>query len=196
MTRETSIGNRSHAANFLATQPLLPRLDARRPSISPVPAVHRDESSITDPPPSTHVVQETFLLPPPPLPPSHESRRVGTFFFSFFSNAHRSVRDLEERGTLDENRYVDEEKFYKGMMKQVRTVEMPELSDAQIQAARERRRQSRFADEVRRESALDGGAGTRVVQPMCKRTSHGASPLSRPVSHPKTREVGTRFQTL
>eukprot|EP00740_Mantoniella_antarctica_P007169 CAMPEP_0181363504 /NCGR_PEP_ID=MMETSP1106-20121128/8783_1 /TAXON_ID=81844 /ORGANISM="Mantoniella antarctica, Strain SL-175" /LENGTH=239 /DNA_ID=CAMNT_0023477945 /DNA_START=209 /DNA_END=928 /DNA_ORIENTATION=- len=58
-----------------------------------------------------------------------------------------SVSALEERGTLDENRGVDEEKFYKGMMKQVRTVEMPALSDAQIQAARDRRRQSHFAEE-------------------------------------------------
>ena len=46
-------------------------------------------------------------------------------------NLHHYV---QERGTLDENRNVDEEKFYKGMMKQVRTVEMPELSDEQIQA--------------------------------------------------------------
>ena len=53
---------------------------------------------------------------------------------------------LEERGALDENRDVDEEKFFKGMMKTVRTVEMPELTDAQIQAARERRRQSRAAE--------------------------------------------------
>ena len=53
-----------------------------------------------------------------------------------------SLGELEERGMLDENRDVDEEKFYKGMMKQVRTVQMPELTDEQIQAARERRRQS------------------------------------------------------
>lgn len=57
-----------------------------------------------------------------------------------------SVGALEERGALDENRDVDEEKFFKGMMKTVRTVEMPELTDAQIQAARERRRQSRAAE--------------------------------------------------
>ena len=50
-----------------------------------------------------------------------------------------SVGALEERGALDENRDVDEEKFFKGMMKTVRT-------DAQIQAARERRRQSRAAE--------------------------------------------------
>ena len=56
------------------------------------------------------------------------------------------VGALEERGALDENRDVDEEKFFKGMMKTVRTVEMPELTDAQIQAARERRRQSRAAE--------------------------------------------------
>ena len=37
-----------------------------------------------------------------------------------------SVGALEERGALDENRDVDEEKFFKGMMKTVRTVEIPE----------------------------------------------------------------------
>ena len=58
-----------------------------------------------------------------------------------------SLGELEERGMLDENRDVDEEKFYKGMMKQVRTVQMPELTDEQIQAARERRRQSSGGDD-------------------------------------------------
>jgi len=53
-----------------------------------------------------------------------------------------SLGDLEERGMLDENREVDEEKFFKGMMKSVRTIEMPELTEEQILAARERRRQS------------------------------------------------------
>lgn len=53
-----------------------------------------------------------------------------------------SLGDLEERGMLDENRDVDEDKFFKGMMKTVRTVEMPELTEEQILAARERRRQS------------------------------------------------------
>jgi hypothetical protein len=53
-----------------------------------------------------------------------------------------SLGDLEERGMLDENREVDEEKFYKGMMKSVRTMEMPELTEEQILAARERRRAS------------------------------------------------------
>ena len=53
----------------------------------------------------------------------------------------------EERGALDENRDVDEAKFYKGMMKSVRTVRMPELTDAQIKAARERRRQSRINED-------------------------------------------------
>lgn len=65
---------------------------------------------------------------------------------------------LEERGTLDENRNVDDEKFYKGMMKQVRTVEMPELSDAQIEAARARRRQSRFAEDGDPKKALESAA--------------------------------------
>lgn len=68
---------------------------------------------------------------------------------------------LEERGTLDENRNVDEEKFYKGMMKKVRTVEMPELSDAQIQAARERRRQSHFADDGNAKESLENVRDTR-----------------------------------
>jgi len=58
-----------------------------------------------------------------------------------------SLGELEDRGMLDENRDVDEEKFYKGMMKQVRTVQMPELTDEQIKAARERRRQSSGGDE-------------------------------------------------
>lgn len=48
---------------------------------------------------------------------------------------------------LDENREVDEEKFYKGMMKSVRTMEMPELTEEQILAARERRRQSAAGDD-------------------------------------------------
>ena len=50
-----------------------------------------------------------------------------------------SVTSLEERGALDENRYVDDDKFFSGMMKTVRTVEMPELTSDQIKAARERR---------------------------------------------------------
>lgn len=58
-----------------------------------------------------------------------------------------SIGALEERGALDENRDVDEAKFYKGMMKSVRTVRMPELTDAQIKAARERRRQSRINED-------------------------------------------------
>ena len=57
-----------------------------------------------------------------------------------------SVTSLEERGALDENRYVDDDKFFSGMMKTVRTVEMPELTSDQIKAARERRRQSRDVD--------------------------------------------------
>ena len=57
-----------------------------------------------------------------------------------------SVASLEERGALDENRYVDDDKFFSGMMKTVRTVEMPELTSDQIKAARERRRQSRDVD--------------------------------------------------
>ena len=58
-----------------------------------------------------------------------------------------SLGDLEERGMLDENREVDEEKFYKGMMKSVRTMDMPELTEEQILAARERRRQSAAGDD-------------------------------------------------
>jgi hypothetical protein len=58
------------------------------------------------------------------------------------SGSKGSLGDLEERGMLDENREVDEEKFFKGMMKSVRTVEMPELTEEQILAARERRRAS------------------------------------------------------
>jgi hypothetical protein len=57
-----------------------------------------------------------------------------------------SVDRLEQRGMLDENREVDEEKFFKGMMKSVRTVDMPELTEKQIMAARERRRASRAGD--------------------------------------------------
>ena len=57
-----------------------------------------------------------------------------------------SVASLEERGALDENRYVDDDKFFSGMMKTVRTVEMPTLTEAQVRAARERRRQSRDID--------------------------------------------------
>ena len=58
-----------------------------------------------------------------------------------------SLGALEERGALDENRDVDETKFYKGMMKSVRTVRMPELTETQIKAARERRRQSRISED-------------------------------------------------
>ena len=57
-----------------------------------------------------------------------------------------SVGVLEQRGMLDENRDVDEEKFFKGMMKSVRTVEMPELTEAQILVARDRRKKSRAGD--------------------------------------------------
>jgi hypothetical protein len=62
------------------------------------------------------------------------------------NNRRGSMGRLEERGMLDENREVDEEKFFKGMMKTVRTVEMPELTEQQIMAARERRRASRAGD--------------------------------------------------
>ena len=41
---------------------------------------------------------------------------------------------------------MDDDKFFSGMMKTVRTVEMPALTEAQIRAARERRRQSRDID--------------------------------------------------
>ena len=63
------------------------------------------------------------------------------------SGSRGSLGDLEERGMLDENREVDEEKFFKGMMKSVRTIEMPELTEEQILAARERRRQSAGGNE-------------------------------------------------
>ena len=62
------------------------------------------------------------------------------------NNKRGSMGRLEERGMLDENREVDEEKFFKGMMKTVRTVDMPELTEQQIMAARERRRASRAGD--------------------------------------------------
>ena len=61
-------------------------------------------------------------------------------------NRRGSMGRLEERGMLDENREVDEEKFFKGMMKTVRTVDMPERTEQQIMAARERRRASRAGD--------------------------------------------------
>ena len=41
---------------------------------------------------------------------------------------------------------MDDDKFFSGMMKTVRTVEMPTLTEAQVRAARERRRQSRDID--------------------------------------------------
>ena len=66
------------------------------------------------------------------------------------SGSRGSLGDLEERGMLDENREVDEEKFFKGMMKSVRTIEMPELTEEQILAARERRRQSAGGNETLR----------------------------------------------
>ena len=47
----------------------------------------------------------------------------------------------------DRNRDVDEEKFFRGMMKSVRTVEMPSLTEAQISAARERRRRARVEED-------------------------------------------------
>lgn len=74
---------------------------------------------------------------------------------------------LEERGTLQPERNVDEEKFYKGMMKQVRTVEMPALSDAQIQAARERRRQSHFDDEQDARGSLANVRGRATTEHEC-----------------------------
>jgi len=43
---------------------------------------------------------------------------------------------------LEEERGVDQEKFYKGMMTGVRTVPAPQLSEAAIEAARARRRAS------------------------------------------------------
>lgn len=53
-----------------------------------------------------------------------------------------SVETLADRGVgLEKDRNVDADKFYKGMMKNVRTTEMPELTPDEIEAARARRRQ-------------------------------------------------------
>eukprot|EP00241_Pyramimonas_parkeae_P011295 CAMPEP_0114233444 /NCGR_PEP_ID=MMETSP0058-20121206/5171_1 /TAXON_ID=36894 /ORGANISM="Pyramimonas parkeae, CCMP726" /LENGTH=212 /DNA_ID=CAMNT_0001345041 /DNA_START=33 /DNA_END=671 /DNA_ORIENTATION=- len=53
-----------------------------------------------------------------------------------------SVDRLAERGVgLEKERNVDADKFYEGMMKNVRTTNMPELTDEQIRAARDRRKQ-------------------------------------------------------
>lgn len=68
---------------------------------------------------------------------------AGAFLFSKLRGARGSVGDLEARGMLDENRDVDEEKFYKRMMAGVNTIEMEELTDEQIAAARARRAQAR-----------------------------------------------------
>jgi hypothetical protein len=73
-----------------------------------------------------------------------------------------SLASLEERGALDENRDVDEAKFYKGMMKTVRTVRVPELSESQIVAARERRRQSMLNDSNESVGASDNLKNTQL----------------------------------
>jgi hypothetical protein len=53
-----------------------------------------------------------------------------------------SVEALVGRGVgLTTEREVDADKFYAGMMKNVNTVAIPELSDGEIAAARARRRQ-------------------------------------------------------
>ena len=62
------------------------------------------------------------------------------------SGSRGSLGDLEERGCWMRTA-SDEEKFFKGMMKSVRTIEMPELTEEQILAARERRRQSAGGNE-------------------------------------------------
>ncbi|KAK3277588.1 hypothetical protein CYMTET_14414 [Cymbomonas tetramitiformis] len=53
-----------------------------------------------------------------------------------------SVDTLADRGVgLEKDRNVDADRFYQGMMKNVRTTEMPELTPDEIEAARARRRQ-------------------------------------------------------
>ena len=107
-----------------------------------------------------------------------------------------SVASLEERGALDENRDVDEEKFFKGMMKTVRTVEMPELTDAQIQAARERRRQSRAAEggDPRRElkaAELPKNHPFATSEATDAATVEEQARKVREMNKPRTRQRGT-----
>ena len=97
-----------------------------------------------------------------------------------------SVTSLEERGALDENRYVDDDKFFSGMMKTVRTVEMPELTSDQIKAARERRRQSRDVDAS--PSSLDN-VELPANHPFA--TTAKLAGRVREMNKPRTRQRGT-----
>jgi len=89
-----------------------------------------------------------------PLPAAAFAGALALAAFQKIRSRSGSLRDLEERGALDKNRHVDEDAFYRGMMKNVRTVQTPELSADQISAARARRAQAR-SDDVSPEQLLD-----------------------------------------
>ena len=107
-----------------------------------------------------------------------------------------SLTSLEERGALDENRDVDEAKFYAGMMKSVRTVQMPELTDQQISAARERRRQSMLNEDADASKSLKS---TTLPKNHPFATSETIDPNEskkqfekvREMNKPRTRQRGT-----
>jgi hypothetical protein len=143
------------AASTLRRAPIARRSRARRVAVRAGAAKAAPANAKTaqqtkhDKSGKTNVAVETSSLPVP-LPVAAGGGVVlglGILRAVLRSRNRGSLGALEERGALDENRDVDEAKFYKGMMKSVRTVRMPELTETQINAARERRRRSRLNED-------------------------------------------------
>ena len=152
LARHPAVG-RGRRANVVAAAKAA---DAEAPKLSSK-ASSKKASSSSSSATGTAVGAPATIFGLPPLTPAQTAGMfVGAFVLakalfrtrSALGGRRRgSVAALEERGALDENRDVDEEKFFRGMMKSVRTVEMPSLTEAQISAARERRRRARVEED-------------------------------------------------
>lgn len=64
--------------------------------------------------------------------------------YNAWQTGHRAVSSLSKRGLLGEERATD--KQYEKQVKGMRTLEIPELSEEEIEAARKRRAASRVTD--------------------------------------------------
>ncbi len=152
LARHPAVG-RGRRANVVAAAKAA---DAEAPKLSSKASSKKASSSSSSATGTAVGAPATIFGLPPPTPAQTAGMFVGAFVLakalfrtrSALGGRRRgSVAALEERGALDENRDVDEEKFFRGMMKSVRTVEMPSLTEAQISAARERRRRARVEED-------------------------------------------------
>ena len=152
LARHPAVG-RGRRANVVAAAKAA---DAEAPKRSSKASSKKASSSSSSATGTAVGAPATIFGLPPPTPAQTAGMFVGAFVLakalfrtrSALGGRRRgSVAALEERGALDENRDVDEEKFFRGMMKSVRTVEMPSLTEAQISAARERRLRARVEED-------------------------------------------------